>query len=228
MTTKIRSYNNKLNNDKHNNNIYIYILELENNKYYIGKTQNPDIRINQHNNLSGSRWTLKHKPVKILKVIPDCNNFDEDKYTIMYMEKYGINNVRGGSFCQDNINNDDKLVIIKMINSSMDKCYLCGKYGHFAKDCIDNENIPLEKNKKTLNIPVCYRCGRESHFSNNCYAKTNISGDIIEELEESDEELFCCKYCNKEFASLKGVTCHQNLYCNYRRPKNNINLEKLD
>jgi predicted GIY-YIG superfamily endonuclease len=78
--------------------VFIYTLELENKKYYVGKTTNPTFRLEQHFNLSGSEWTKKHKPLKILEIIPKCDNFDEDKYTIKYMEKYGINNVRGGSF----------------------------------------------------------------------------------------------------------------------------------
>ena len=31
--------------------IYIYVLELENKKYYVGKTTNPDFRLEQHFNL---------------------------------------------------------------------------------------------------------------------------------------------------------------------------------
>jgi len=71
--------------------ITIYILKLEHDKYYIGKTTNPDFRISQHFELCGSSWTKKYKPLEIVEVIYNCDNFDEDKYTIMYMEKFGIN-----------------------------------------------------------------------------------------------------------------------------------------
>ena len=37
--------------------VFIYILELENNKYYVGKTTNPNFRLEQHFNNSGSHWT---------------------------------------------------------------------------------------------------------------------------------------------------------------------------
>ncbi len=41
--------------------VYIYVLKLENNKYYIGKTDNPEIRLNSHFNFNGSEWTKKYK-----------------------------------------------------------------------------------------------------------------------------------------------------------------------
>jgi len=80
--------------------VFIYILELENKKYYVGKTTNPDFRLEQHFNSFGSQWTKKYKPIKILELKPNCDDYDEDKYTKMYMDKYGINNVRGGSYVQ--------------------------------------------------------------------------------------------------------------------------------
>ena len=64
--------------------MYIYILELENNKYYVGKTINPDFRIDSHFNNSGSSWTKLHKPKKVVELISNCDNFDEDKYTLQY------------------------------------------------------------------------------------------------------------------------------------------------
>ena len=81
----------------------IYILELKNNKYYIGKTNNPTFRLEQHFNSnlrSGSAWTKKYPPIKVIEIIPNCDNFDEDKYTLKYITMYVVNNVRGGSFCQ--------------------------------------------------------------------------------------------------------------------------------
>jgi len=49
--------------------VFIYILELENKKYYVGKTTNPDFRLQQHFNSSGSQWTKKYKPKKVLAII---------------------------------------------------------------------------------------------------------------------------------------------------------------
>ena len=74
--------------------VFIYALQLEQQKYYIGKTNNPQFRLETHFNSNGAEWTKKYKPVHIVEIIPNCDNYDEDKYTIKYMEKYGINNVR--------------------------------------------------------------------------------------------------------------------------------------
>ena len=47
--------------------VNIYILQLENNsplqgyKYYIGKTTQPEIRLDSHFNSDGSAWTIKTK-----------------------------------------------------------------------------------------------------------------------------------------------------------------------
>ena len=38
----------------------IYTLKLEHDKYYIGKSNNPNIRIAQHFQQNGSIWTKKH------------------------------------------------------------------------------------------------------------------------------------------------------------------------
>ena len=92
--------------------VFIYILLLELNKYYIGKTNYPDIRLDYHFNLDGSEWTKIYKPIKVYEVISNCDSYDEDKYTLKYMEKEGINNVRGGSFSQIELSDEQ----IKLIN----------------------------------------------------------------------------------------------------------------
>ena len=39
----------------------------------------------------------KYKPIKVIELI-EGDELDEEKYTLKYMEKYGINNVLGRSF----------------------------------------------------------------------------------------------------------------------------------
>ena len=93
----------------------IYILKLEGDKYYVGKSRSLDIRLEDHFNGSGSKWTQLYKPIEVIETHENCSDFDEDKYTIMTMEKYGINNVRGGSFSTIELSNEDKKLIHKMI-----------------------------------------------------------------------------------------------------------------
>ena len=36
--------------------LFVYILKLKQNKYYVGKTKNPNYRLNNHFNYNGSVW----------------------------------------------------------------------------------------------------------------------------------------------------------------------------
>lgn len=135
--------------------VFIYILELQQGKYYIGKTERPDIRMEHHFAGKGSAWTRKYRPINILEMIADCDAFDEDKYTLIYMDKHGIDNVRGGGFCQMVITHDVRETIERMICSSTDKCFLCKSTEHFVNFC-------------PLNNIICYRCGRKGHTYKDC------------------------------------------------------------
>ena len=84
------------------NNICVYVLECENDKYYIGVTGNFDRRMQNHWDRTGSVFTKKHKPIRILvkKTIGSnkVHALDEEKrMTSKYRLKYGPENV-GGNF----------------------------------------------------------------------------------------------------------------------------------
>ncbi len=132
--------------------VFIYILQLELNKYYIGKTNNPDIRLDSHFNSNGSEWTKIYKPIKVYELISDCDNYDEDKYTLKYMEKEGIDNVRGGSFSQVELSDEQIKLINQMIKGANDKCFNCGESGHFIKDCIKSKIQEYLKDINNENI----------------------------------------------------------------------------
>lgn len=114
---------------------FIYILELEQNKYYIGKTTNLNFRLENHFNNTGSWWTKNFKPIRLIEQFECKDEFDEDKYTLKYMKEKGIENVRGGSFCEIRLSYDNIHTIEKMLKSSTNSCFKCGGNGHFIKDC---------------------------------------------------------------------------------------------
>jgi len=142
--------------------VFIYILELKEGRYYVGKTENPDIRITDHFKHTGSEWTKLYPPIKVKELIPDCDAYDEDKYTKIYMQKYGIDNVRGGSFCFIKLSPEIRSYIQQGIDSSSDHCYRCHKPGHFANKCSDiQKTITIDIVKPTIEeLVVCSHCSK--------------------------------------------------------------------
>ena len=79
----------------------IYVLELEDDCFYIGITYNLNLRIAQHLSGSGAQWTKMHRPKKIVEVFYEgCTRPKEDEVTKKYVEIYGADCVRGGSWCR--------------------------------------------------------------------------------------------------------------------------------
>ena len=113
----------------------IYILKLELGKYYVGKTNNITDRIEDHYSSNGSAWTRKYKPIAIMELHHNCDSYDEDKYTFKMIEKYGIDNVRGGTFTKINLTDEETKMIMERIYSAQDRCRSCGQLGHFITKC---------------------------------------------------------------------------------------------
>ena len=81
----------------------IYVLECENDKYYVGSTTNKKQRFkHQFGPRGGSKWTKMHRPIRVLKEykrVPKIYTLGmEAQVTAEYMLKFGINNVRGAMF----------------------------------------------------------------------------------------------------------------------------------
>jgi predicted GIY-YIG superfamily endonuclease len=90
---------------------YVYILKLENDKYWVGFTKDIVDRILIHINESTIKqhtaWTKLYKPVKIIEIIENEENLEKDK-TLEYMRKYGWQNVRGYAWTKVNMKNPPK------------------------------------------------------------------------------------------------------------------------
>jgi hypothetical protein len=119
----------------------IYILELENNKYYIGKSTDVEVKYKFHLNGTATYWTNINKPISIIRTINDISPFELDKYVKEYMVKYGIANVRGGSYYQLKLNDDIIRKLENELNTCYDLCYKCSKSYHFVTEC---NFIPLD------------------------------------------------------------------------------------
>lgn len=78
----------------------IYVIRCANSKYYVGRTIDVVSRYTQHRFGLGSKWTKAHQPLDgIIELLADTP-FQELVTTLMYMSKYGIENVRGGPWTE--------------------------------------------------------------------------------------------------------------------------------
>lgn len=177
----------------------IYVIQLRCGKYYVGKTTDINRRYEEHKSGNGSSWTSKYKPIKIMEVRPIKDEHDENNTTKDLMKKYGVDNVRGGSYTQVELPYYLKSALETEIRGNTDACFKCGKQGHFARYCDEEEedsdeelsSYPTTKcheKSRGNQTGSCFRCGRKGHWANECYAKRHVNGDEFDTDNEYDDE----------------------------------------
>ena len=72
-----------------------YLLHLEGDNYYIGRTTDVIRRLTKHFAGRGSQWTRLHRPISIMGIWPG-----DIESTVYFIAKalYGIDSVRGAGF----------------------------------------------------------------------------------------------------------------------------------
>lgn len=163
----------------------IYILKLEKNKIYVGKTNDLEKRLDEHKQGLGSSYAKKYKFIKLLNSINSTDEFEEDIQVKKMMKLYGIDNVRGGSYSNIYLTDSQKEILNKELNTSENVCYRCYRNGHFINDCYattnkfgniikdnNNKNNEDNNNKKLLYCQYCKQIIKnynlQNHLDNYC------------------------------------------------------------
>jgi len=148
----------------------IYILKLFEDKWYIGKTNNLQKRLKSHYEGRGSEFTKIYKVEKLYNYFEMKSIFDEDNTVKEYMIKYGIDNVRGGSYSNVILEPETKVFLQREIYQARDLCFKCGSSSHFASKCLNSKidkkcneeyenyriDFGMHKGKKINEIPADY------------------------------------------------------------------------
>lgn len=186
---------------------YIYILRLEENHYFIGKSNHVENRLKDHIKGIVCGFTKRYKPLAIT-VIPNCDESELDLYVKKFMIKYGINKIRGGIY-MDNKFSDS---VLKQIKTELE---ILSKHSMIKLPVMPQEfliiqkeqiNTPSEQSSKppskppskpqvkkdiVLKIPIknangtCYNCGKDGHYLQNC-KKPITNNDNIDDETESE------------------------------------------
>lgn len=136
----------------------LYVLKLQNKRYYVGRTHQLEVRLQEHLDGRGSAWTNKYPPLEVEAVYTNADPFDEDKLVKIYMAKHGIAYVRGGSYSQVQLSHEQINLLQREIQTAQNLCYTCGDAGHYTKNCHKWQDVsdlweespepPIEDNNK--------------------------------------------------------------------------------
>lgn len=148
---------------------YVYLLELQNKKYYVGRTNNVERRMQEHRSGSDVEWVRTHGFVRLVSTRPITSRLEEDLEVKKAMLEFGVDNVRGGTYSASVLPLQVKALLQNELVHAENRCFSCGSQGHYAAQC---KPKVVEKAKPN----VCVRCQRNNHTLEKCNAFTKLDG----------------------------------------------------
>lgn len=78
----------------------IFALKLKQNKYYVGSSYDLQSTLYQlfNKRIMKDKWLNQYEPFYVHKIVYNCTSEDEYKCLLLYIRKYGVDNVRGPTF----------------------------------------------------------------------------------------------------------------------------------
>ena len=77
----------------------VYVLRLEQNKWYVGFSDDVNRRVQKHVRSGGSSWTRLYPVIEVYSVVPGAGTDYERLVTLSLMKQCGWENVRGAGWC---------------------------------------------------------------------------------------------------------------------------------
>lgn len=191
----------------------IYILKLQRGNYYVGRAVNVIHRLDEHRSkgVRAAAWTKEYEIIDIAEVRPLMSDNDEDNIVEEYMDKYGIDHVRGGVYSTIHLSAETKHLLQTKIWHKNGLCIRCGRPDHMIKNCKqledifgnridedDKEVIKEEKDvKKVFSCPHCSKeyktkSGFDKHVTT-CEVK-----DVKSEAPKAEKKKYVCEKCGRE------------------------------
>lgn len=124
----------------------VYIIQLANKKFYVGYSHNIYTTLKQLFSRSVKNkdpWVLHHKPLYVHRIIRECDPDDEHKYLVEYIRRFGVENVRGGTFDATVYENESLREVLK-------KTLTDNKVNEYNQDIIQDMIKKVSLNDKNI------------------------------------------------------------------------------
>ncbi len=143
---------------------YIFVLGLEQEKYYVSITDMITFGIDNFDH-EQTVWTRIYKPIKMIEFLSGNQLQDIDDVVLRYMSRYGTENVRGGKFSELNLSKQDVELGLEKIKNVW-YCLYCEEEFKIKIENYLHQNVCKIKNDKQFkNKDLLIRNRKHKNFT---------------------------------------------------------------
>jgi hypothetical protein len=195
----------------------IYVIRCANQKYYVGRTIDVVSRFNAHSRGLGSKWCAAHLPLDgIIELHPDAP-FQELLITLKTMQKYGIDNVRGGPWVTMSLSSTELDTIAEIFRSEGFARKHVLDLNPSLQNALQNAAQPIQNDKEEDESMDPVRKGRKWD--------TSEDSELLQELQTKSLDAIAKKHMRTEGAIRSRIAHHVGLL--FQDGKTTIDISNL-